>query len=64
MPLIVVWNEHAGVAEMAEDLFKTLRPGIEECMQSSRKLVLVGHSLGEIIATASMSKLLLHRAAS
>ena len=37
----------AGVAEMAEDLFKTLRPSIEECMHSSRKLVLVGHSLGE-----------------
>ncbi len=42
----MAWCWLAGVGEMAEDLFKTLQPSIKECMQSSRKLIFVGHSLG------------------
>lgn len=39
----------AGVIEMAEEVFETLRPSIQECMQTSRKLILVGHSLGALL---------------
>lgn len=50
---------HVGMAEMAQDMYKTLLPQIEEARQNGQTIYFAGHSLGGALATLLCSMTML-----